>query len=159
MCTINCMNYRFFTTAQCYCSTNLYGTSHVHTARVLGFKFLRFEILTAVFLEIQVFRDVTQGCRKINALTFWRIIIPSPWEWSSPQTLTNWQCMCYDPLKLLELLVQWESVVSQKSSIFNPICYTPIIMPQILRCNSNHTALQIKPKYPYRPNVIFYLTW
>jgi hypothetical protein len=88
MCTIHCMNCRFLTTAQCYCNTNLHGTSHVHTARVLSFKFLRFEILTAVFLEIQVFRDITQGCQKITATTLWRIIIPSPSGWSSPQTLT-----------------------------------------------------------------------
>jgi hypothetical protein len=42
----------------------------MHTATVLGFKFLRFEILRAVLLEIQVFWEVTQGCQEINAEHF-----------------------------------------------------------------------------------------
>jgi hypothetical protein len=42
----------------------------MHTARVLGFKFLRFEILTAVSLEIEVSWDITEGCQDINAQHF-----------------------------------------------------------------------------------------
>ena len=61
------MNYRFLTTVECYCNTKLHSTSHVDTAGFLGFKFLRFEILTAVSLEIEVFWDVTEGCQEINA--------------------------------------------------------------------------------------------
>jgi len=38
----------------------------MHTARVLGFKQLIFEIPTAALLKIQVFWDITQGCQEIN---------------------------------------------------------------------------------------------
>jgi hypothetical protein len=64
------MNYRSLTNAECYCNTKLHSTSHVHTARGLGFKFLRFEILTAVLLEIQVVWDVKKGCQEIDVQHF-----------------------------------------------------------------------------------------
>jgi hypothetical protein len=121
--TIHCMNYRFLTNAECYCNTNLHSTSHVHTARVLGFKFLRSEILTAVLLEIQVVWDVTQGCQEINAQHF---------EGSSCLHLQQevvheqWQWWHYDPLEPLELHDQWEILISQKTWSYNPICYIPI---------------------------------
>jgi hypothetical protein len=67
-----------------------------------------------VLLEMQVFWDVTQGCQEINAQHFEG---PSSLHLQDEVVHEHWQWRCSDPLKLLELLIQWQCHIPENSDL------------------------------------------